>query len=204
MTTRRARDRDKREALLLAARDVLVEQGYHQAKIDEIARRAGVAKGTYYLYFPDKRAIFAELLGGLVARIEAAIVRVDETAELGAQVRHNIRATIAVLAEDPELARIVLGPTPGLDGVFRDTVVQMHERVVAMLAKALTDGQALGVVSDGPPDLLASFAVGALKESVLRSVDLRPARREQIVAELARVLEQGFLRLPPDGTTNAG
>lgn len=196
MTTRRVRDRDKREALLRAARDVLVEQGYHQAKIDEIARRAGVAKGTYYLYFHDKRAIFAELLGGLVARIEAAIVRVDETAELGAQVRHNIRATIAVLGEDASLARIVLGPSPGLDVAFQDAVVQMHERVVAILAKALTDGQALGVVSDGAPDLLAAFAIGALKEAVLRSDDLLPARREQIVTELAHVLERGFLRLP--------
>ncbi|GAB4200376.1 MAG: TetR/AcrR family transcriptional regulator [Sandaracinaceae bacterium] len=196
MTTRRVRDRDKREALLRAARDVLVEQGYHEAKIDEIARRAGVAKGTYYLYFHDKRAIFAELVHGLVSRLEAAIVRVDETAELGAQVRHNIRATIAVLGEDPALARIVLGPTPGLDGAFHDAVVQMHERVVAVLAKALADGQSLGVVSEGPPDLLAAFAIGALKEAVLRSADLRPARREQIVTELARVLEQGFLRLP--------
>jgi len=48
MTTRTL-DRDKRAALLRAARDVLVEEGYHHAKIDEIAARAGVAKGTYYL-----------------------------------------------------------------------------------------------------------------------------------------------------------
>jgi AcrR family transcriptional regulator len=117
MTTRTL-DRDKRAALLRAARDVLVEEGYHHAKIDEIAARAGVAKGTYYLYFDDKRAIFAELVDGLVGRIEAAIVRVDERADLGAQVRHNIRATIAVLAEDLALARLVLGVTRGLDAAF--------------------------------------------------------------------------------------
>lgn len=192
----RTRDRDKRQALLRAARDVLVERGYHQAKVDEIASRAGVAKGTYYLYFDDKRAIFAELVDGLVARIEAAIVRVDEHADLGAQVRHNIRATIAVLADDQALARIVLGPTSGLDAAFTDTVSRMHTRVVAILSRALADGQALGVVAPGDADLLATFAIGALKEAVLRSADLGPARREQLVTELAGFLEAGFLRLP--------
>ncbi|MFO0709105.1 MAG: TetR/AcrR family transcriptional regulator [Sandaracinus sp.] len=194
MTTR-TRERDKREALLRAARDVLVEEGYHHAKIDEIAQRAGVAKGTYYLYFKDKRAIFAELVDGLVARIESAIVRVDERADLGAQVRHNIRATIAVLAEDPPLARIVLGPTSGLDAAFTDTVTRMHVGVVTLLSRTLRDGQSLGVVAEGDTDLLAMFAVGALKEAVLRSEELGPARREQLVTELARFLEKGFLRL---------
>jgi AcrR family transcriptional regulator len=198
MTTR-TRERDKRSALLRAARDVLVEQGYHHAKIDEIAQRAGVAKGTYYLYFKDKRAIFAELVDGLVSRIEAAIVRVDERADLRAQVGHNIRATIAVLAEDPALTRMVLGPSSGLDTAFTDAVVLMHVRVLAILARALSDGQTLGVVAPGDTDLLATFAIGALKEAVLRSTSdesaLGPAQRERLVAELSRFLEQGFLRL---------
>lgn len=191
----RARERGRREALLAAARDVLVQDGYHAARIDDIARRAGVAKGTYYLYFKDKRAIFAELVDGLVARIEAAIVRVDETADLGAQVRHNIRATVAVLAEDRELARVVLAPTAGLDAAFSATIAEMHDRVVAILSKALADGQALGVVGPGDSDLLATFAIGALKEAVLRSKELDPARRELLVEQLAAFLERGFLRL---------
>lgn len=194
MTTR-PRDRDKRAALLRAARDVLVEEGYHLAKIDEIATRAGVAKGTYYLYFKDKRAIFAELVDGLVGRIEAAIVRVDERADLGAQVRHNIRATIAVLAEDPALARLVLGPTSGLDAAFTETITRLHVDVIALLSRTLADGQTLGVVAPGDTELLATFAIGALKEAVLRSSELGPARREQLVTELARFLEEGFLRL---------
>ena len=194
MTTRTP-DRDKRAALLRAARDVLVEEGYHHAKIDEIAARAGVAKGTYYLYFGDKRAIFAELVDGLVGRIEAAIVRVDETADLGAQVRHNIRATIAVLAEDLALARLVLGVTRGLDAAFTDTITRLHVGVITLLSRTLADGQTLGVVAAGDTELLAAFAIGALKEAVLRSAELGPARREQLVTELAKFLEEGFLRL---------
>jgi hypothetical protein len=114
-------------------------------------------------------------------------------------VGHNIRATIAVLAEDPALTRMVLGPSSGLDTAFTDAVVLMHVRVLAILARALSDGQTLGVVAPGDTDLLATFAIGALKEAVLRSTSdesaLGPAQRERLVAELSRFLEQGFLRL---------
>ena len=49
----------RREALLRAARDVFVTKGYHDAKVEDICARADVAKGTFYLYFPDKRSIFS-------------------------------------------------------------------------------------------------------------------------------------------------
>ena len=51
---RRARTR---AALLEAARELFSERGYHQTRVDEITGRAGVATGTFYLYFKDKPAI---------------------------------------------------------------------------------------------------------------------------------------------------
>lgn len=46
---------ERRSELLRAARDVFATKGYHNAKIDDIVQAAKVAKGTFYLYFPDKR-----------------------------------------------------------------------------------------------------------------------------------------------------
>jgi TetR/AcrR family transcriptional regulator, fatty acid metabolism regulator protein len=49
------KQRQEREALILkAAEDVLMEKGYHETSIDEIAARVGIAKGTVYLHFPSK------------------------------------------------------------------------------------------------------------------------------------------------------
>ena len=53
---------ERRQQILLHARDVFARRGYHAAKIDEIVGAAGVARGTFYLYFEDKRAIFEEIV----------------------------------------------------------------------------------------------------------------------------------------------
>jgi TetR/AcrR family fatty acid metabolism transcriptional regulator len=57
---------EKRLAILKAAFAVVTERGYFETTVDEIARRAGVAKGTVYLYFKDKPAIYIGLVGWLL------------------------------------------------------------------------------------------------------------------------------------------
>src|SRR5689334_20134844 len=71
----KARSLAKREAILAAALDEFSSQGFAAARLDDVARRAGVAKGTIYLYFRDKESLFQELirtmLTPLVGTIEA-------------------------------------------------------------------------------------------------------------------------------------
>lgn len=66
----------RREAILAAALDEFAERGFEGARLDDVARRAGIAKGTIYLYFADKESLFQELirsaLSPFVATIEAA------------------------------------------------------------------------------------------------------------------------------------
>src|ERR1700752_2703812 len=97
---------ERRQVLLRAARDVFATKGYHEAKIDDIVHAAKVAKGTFYLYFPDKRSVFSELVDGLFSRLSLAILRVDTASDVEAQIKHNVRAIIAVLLEDPVLTQI--------------------------------------------------------------------------------------------------
>jgi len=72
---RKASSSDKRAAILAAALDEFSESGFAAARLDDVARRAGVAKGTIYLYFRDKESLFQELiremLTPLVGNIEA-------------------------------------------------------------------------------------------------------------------------------------
>ena len=79
----------KREAILAAALDVFAENGFAEARLDEVARRAGVAKGTLYLYAESKEALFESLLRAWVAQpIDALKDRLMvEDASLEAQLR---------------------------------------------------------------------------------------------------------------------
>ena len=72
---RKARSGERREAILAAALDEFSSRGFEAARLEDVARRAGVAKGTIYLYFRDKENLFQELirtmLTPLVGTIEA-------------------------------------------------------------------------------------------------------------------------------------
>lgn len=73
--SRQARSAARREAILNAALDEFSARGFEAARLDDVARRAGIAKGTIYLYFRDKESLFQELirtmLTPLVGTIEA-------------------------------------------------------------------------------------------------------------------------------------
>lgn len=72
------RQRQEREALILqVAEEVLLEKGYYETSIDEIAARVGIAKGTVYLHFPSKEdlviAIFARDMRSFLQNIDEAV-----------------------------------------------------------------------------------------------------------------------------------
>lgn len=56
------RGMETRQAIVDAAEEVFGESGFDGASVSEITRRAGVAQGTFYVYFPDKKAVFVELV----------------------------------------------------------------------------------------------------------------------------------------------
>jgi len=73
---RAARAAERREAIVNAALDEFVARGFTATRLDDVARRAGVAKGTIYLHFKDKESLFQELirtaLVPLISRLASA------------------------------------------------------------------------------------------------------------------------------------
>jgi len=191
--------RERRAALLKAARDVFASRGYHGAKVDDICSAANVAKGTYYLYFKDKRAVLEELVDGLFQRLGAAILRLDVEREVRAQIEHNIRAIVAVFLDDPALTRILLSYAAGLDPAFVRKIASFYETTRTLLRDALREGQRLGIVEEGDAEFYSTITLGALKEVLLEaSIGVRARPREEIVRRLYDFLEGGFLRVLPE------
>src|SRR4051794_29729468 len=95
---------DRRTQLLTAARSVFAKKGYDEATVAEIVGRAGVAQGTFYLYFPGKESLagaFAELVSERFAEVaeektarcrsfDSALVRLFETAYVVADEHRDI------------------------------------------------------------------------------------------------------------------
>ncbi len=189
---------ERRKELMRAAREVFSTKGYHDAKVDDIVALAKVAKGTFYLYFADKRSIFVELVGTLFERIGAAVLKVDPRSDIEEQVKHNIRAIVAALLDDPALTKILFSYAAGLDPAFVTAIRSFYDGSKALLEASLIEGQGLGIVAPGDARLFATFTLGALKELVFENVTAEKAMpREEIVNELFAFLQGGYLRIGP-------
>lgn len=70
---REARKVERRDAILAAALEEFSASGFAAARLDDVARRAGVAKGTIYLHFRDKEALFQELVRSLLVPVVGVI-----------------------------------------------------------------------------------------------------------------------------------
>src|SRR5690606_18077644 len=105
---RTARGTRTRAKLLLAAEQVFAACGYADASIVRITEAAGVAQGTFYLYFSSKLEIFEELIDDLNRRVRHAMAEAAEGATTRIDIeREGFRGFFKFTAEHPALYRIV-------------------------------------------------------------------------------------------------
>jgi AcrR family transcriptional regulator len=200
-------DKTARRAEILArARDVFAKRGYHAAKIDHIVNAAGVARGTFYLYFEDKRAVFAELVDRFIARLHIAIMRIDpddRSRSVGDQIRENTFRVLSIFLTDRAMTKILLTDAPGLDVEFDRKLQAVYEGVHTLLAESLAEGQALGIVAPGDTRVFAYLTVGALKEVLYQSVigDFGRERARALTDAMFAFLQSGYLRIADESAS---
>jgi len=174
---RRADERPRE--ICAAALEVFAEKGFAAAKLDEIARRAGVSKGTLYLYFMDKQELFrAVVRSAIVPNIEAITSAVSA---LNAPVSDVVRMFLDEFAEREArlpvgaVAKIVIGESrnfPELARVWHDEVAS---RAIGALAAFVERAQQRGEVRAGDPRLYAFSLVGPMVLGALWRATLVPA-----------------------------
>ena len=190
---------ERRTQVLAIAADVFAEKGYHAARIDDIVARAHIARGTFYLYFKDKRAVFGELLDGLFGRLRTAIRRIDVTAPepLLDQLRANVRRVVALLFEERALTKILISDAVGLDPDFDEKLLSFYGQVRAVIVGSLAEGQRLGLVQPCAPELAASAVIGSVKEIVYQTIFGRlQAGADEVVDALFACYGRALLRQP--------
>ena len=146
--TRDERSAERRQAILAAALQEFSARGYAATRLDDVARRAKVAKGTIYLYFADKETLFQELIRSeispVVAGLEAAsradvplrmfterLVDVFVREIFGTHRKDVIRLVIAEGPRFPKLAEFY----------YREIISHIETAVRAMLKRAFERGE---------------------------------------------------------------
>ena len=201
---RRAEDRPRE--ICAAALEVFAEKGFAAAKLDEIARRAGVSKGTLYLYFKDKEELFRAVVRSAIApNIEAVTSTISS---LDAPFADVVRLFLSAFAEREArlpigaVAKMVVGESrnfPELARVWHDEVAS---KAIGAIAAFIERAQLRGEVRPGDPRLYAFSLMGPMVLGALWRATLVPAGGQALdIAALARqhaeVLLTGLLKERP-------
>ncbi|HKP78342.1 MAG TPA: helix-turn-helix domain-containing protein [Phenylobacterium sp.] len=167
----RRRKADRPNEIVQAALAVFAEKGFAAARLEEIARRAGVSKGAVYLYFETKEDIFRAVVGQAIAPNVGAF-KAMAAAHPGplADLLRGVTGHIATVVSHTPLGgvlKMVVGEArnfPELARVWHDELVS---QALGAMAEAIAAAQARGEVKPGDPRIYALQLVSPLLMAVL-------------------------------------
>lgn len=189
--------RERRQQVHNVARRLFADKGYHETSIQDILDGAAIARGTFYLYFDSKRAIFDELVDDFLLRIKGVVRPVDISAAASPlqQIEENVQRVIALLHESRDLTSIILRLAEGLDRDCDEKMDQFYGVLTALLGQAIANGQHMGLLRRCDPMVVAQAALGGLKEVVLQWIVHRDSSQrelEHICREMLNYSLQGI------------
>ena len=203
---RRRKEARPAEIIAAAAR-LFADHGFAATKLEDVARRAGVAKGSIYLYFATKEELFRAVVQSAVVP-QVQIVRGMAEAFDGplAKLLPRLLSGAASLFGRSDVfavARMVIGESrnfPDLAQIWHDEVVSP---VIGTLSRVLARAQASGEITEGDPRLYAFSIMGPLLMATLFRDVFSQASDD--LPDLARLAEQhsacllhGLFAAPPN------
>ncbi|KOT78833.1 TetR/AcrR family transcriptional regulator [Streptomyces rimosus] len=192
-STRRQATRRK---LFEAAVTLIAEQGFSSTTVDEIAERAGVAKGTVYYNFASKNELFEELLRHGIELLATSLQEAADGAAARGGTRVDaldamIRAGLDFIARYPALTQLYVAELWRTNRAWQSTLMVVRERAIMVVEGVLREAVAGGELSeDIDIPLTASALFGMVLVAALDWQSYQPHRSiDDVHASLSRLLQ---------------
>jgi AcrR family transcriptional regulator len=160
---------ERRAQVLRHAKRIFARKGYHRTNVADIIRRARIARGTFYLYFQNKRDIFEELLEQTLRELRNRIQRL----RIGPgepnpveQLRDNLTRVLTFVLAERELTDILLNHSTGFDRELDARIRDFYERVADQIQRSLDLGIEMNLVRRCDTRAVAYCILGGVKEAV--------------------------------------
>jgi len=156
----------RRREILDAAKELFAERGFHASSISDIIKRARIARGTFYLYFNSKDAVFESILELAIDELQARIIGVN--LEEGApppavQLHQNVSRVLEYMLADRALIQLVLGHGLPPDAPMAKRVDSFFAHVETLIETSLSYGMSVGLVRKCDPGLTAAQILGSVR-----------------------------------------
>ncbi len=181
----------KRERVLKQAARLFAERGFEGADLAELAKRAGVAKGSLYNYFHDKQDLFIYVCrDGLRRSRQAVYGQIDPAWDIYQQVEHIFRRGVAFAQEHPEYVALYLSvATAGMEPFAERLSLEVEKHTADYLKRLIERGIKQGQVRADLDPSLAAFLINSLYvvflvSLVSRHFQIRMAEYLEVSGEL--------------------
>lgn len=159
------RNKPKYKQIVDAAVVVIAENGYHQAQVSKIAKQAGVADGTIYLYFKNKEdilvSVFREKMGMFVKKIEEVIAGKQEAAE---KLLVLVENHFQILSDDRHLAIVTQLELRQSNKDLRHKINEVLREYLKLIQQILQEGVESGEFS-------SSLDIRLAKQMIFGTID---------------------------------
>lgn len=178
--TRGARVASKEQAIIQVAYEMFAIQGFAKTTISEIARRAGVAEGTVYLYFSNKesiaRAVLRSFYESLTEKAQAGVDKIEPTRDrIEFLARHHLESIL----KERRLLELLTTLDRDMETYEGSELYKMNRAYVAVFDRVIRDGAWRGEIKDGySPWLLRDLFFGSL-EHAMRTILIKH-RKDQL------------------------
>ncbi|MEW6472833.1 MAG: TetR/AcrR family transcriptional regulator [Actinomycetota bacterium] len=185
-----ARHLPRDDEILKIAAEVFFEQGYNGAKLEDIAKQAGIVKGSLYHYFESKEHMYERLidevksLADIGAEAKSDLPVEDRLAEI-------VRRRVELVVRNPVEIGIISRHLVRMDGKAGEWARSYRRNFLHGLRDIIEEGQATGTFRPGDPDVLATFILGTI---TVITEWYRPGGRlgaEEIAEEMVAFVLQG-------------
>jgi TetR/AcrR family fatty acid metabolism transcriptional regulator len=160
------RDPDKPQQIIEAAVRVFARKGYYNSRVSDIAREAGIAAGTIYLYFKTKDDILVTLFRDKMAEFVGALRKaIAGEPDAASKVRRLVSLHFRMLEENPDLAEVVQVELRQGQKFFRGASSQEIGAYFALIGSVLEEGVAeRRFRSDLPVKVATKMLFGAMDQ----------------------------------------
>ena len=179
---------------------LFVDQGYVRCTIDDIAKAAGIARGTFYLYHEDKLSVFQALLESLykpiVEILESALLDMSQNSDnaLAHQIRYIRTAVdLAQFIESKQAAIPLHFREIWAAGEHGEAIRRWRNQIEDLATQLIESSITHGLIRSVPKELTALAVVGATERIVWGWLhDELPSPRRQLAQDLAALFWQGI------------
>jgi len=195
MGRREEKAKKQRAAITAAAVSVFSKKGFHRASVEEIARKAGVGKGTIYLYFDDKSRLFA---AAVAEGIENIIRELKVTLELDLRfplhLKKLMERNVELYLEYGDLTKIFTNElSSGLEKKVRAEIEAVREHYIEFLADTLKYGHERGYLRQIDFRLAAIAMLGTLDSLCNHTLKNRDVDRDKLLETVYALLMTGLV-----------